>query len=306
MLSSRELVMRRLVALVLIVALSGCSTVQTVPPAPAEVCAQPGLWAVLARPREATAGGPPTPLSGGRAAAAGAWKGGAGSVETGAEVFALSGSDPLAGILVLALSIAIAPVAALIGAGAGIGVAHPEAEIAAAKKSMTDALDAAKPAGAIRARVVALGQERAARQMYDCGDLRSLDACERQSPDPVAVVLSMTVSPPYFEVEGRINPDLRLLLSADAEVVRASEGATVYRRSWVYRGGQHGYFDFAADGAKLFTTELNTATDALAAKVVDDLLIGGRAEVHPPGAQPEGSVWTVLPPGGSNRGADCP
>jgi hypothetical protein len=89
-------------------------------------------------------------------------------------------------------------------------------------------------------------------------------------------------------------------------VVRASEAATVCRRAWVYRGRQHGYFDFAADDAKLFRAELQTATDALAAKAVDDLLIGGRAEVHPPGAQPEGTVWTVLPPGSPNAGADCP
>ena len=127
-------------------------------------------------------------------------------------------------------------------------------------------------------------------------------------------MLSMTVSQPYFEVEGAITPDLRLLLAADADVVRASDGTIMYRRGWIYRGRQHGYFDFAADDAKLFRAELETATGALAAKTVDDLLIGGREEVHPSGEQPENTVWTVLPPGvwtvippaGWPRGTDCP
>jgi hypothetical protein len=119
------------------------------------------------------------------------------------------------------------------------------------------------------------------------------------------VVLSLTVSAPYFEIEGQITPDLRLLLSANAEVVRAHDGAVVYRRAWVYRGRQHGYFDLAADDAALFRAELATAEQALAAKIVDDLLIGGREEVRPSAKQPEGTVWTVLPPARSDGGTDC-
>jgi hypothetical protein len=301
MLLSRELLMRRVVALVLIVAVSGCSAAQpppSVPPAPAEVCAQPGLWAVYARTSPSSPQSvQPRPLPPGKAAGTGALAGAAGTV---------AGGTFGGGLLGLAFGIVLAPVAAIVGAGVGLFSAHSEADIVAAEKNLTGALDAAKPADAIRARVVALAHERAGRRMYDCADLDSLEACERQSPEPPAVVLSMTASPPYFEVEGRINPDLRLLLSADAEIVRTSDGATVYRRAWVYRGRQHGYFDFAADDAKLFRAELQTATDALAAKAVDDLLIGGREEVHTSSEQPEGTVWTVLPPGSSSPGADCP
>jgi hypothetical protein len=120
------------------------------------------------------------------------------------------------------------------------------------------------------------------------------------------VVLALTVSAPYFEVEGAITPDLRLLLSADAEVVGTSDAGAVYRRGWIYRGRQYSYFELAADDAALFRAELERATDALAAKVVDDLLIGGREEVHPSAEQPEGSVWTVFPPSNGSRTADCP
>jgi hypothetical protein len=142
--------------------------------------------------------------------------------------------------------------------------------------------------------------------LYDCGEVGSLDACRQEASEPIAVILSTTVSPPYFEVEGEINPDLRLLLPANAEIVRASDAATVYRRAWVYRGRQHGYFELAADDAALFRTELDMATEALAAKIVDDLLIGGREEVHASAEQPEGTVWTVLPPGSSDPEEDCP
>jgi hypothetical protein len=215
-----------------------------------------------------------------------------------------------AGILMapvaLAAGIVIAPVAALIGAGYGAGSAHPEAEIAAAEKSMRSAVDTARPAPAVRTQVVVLAEKRAGHRMYDCGDIANLWACRQKSPEPIAVVLSMAVSAPYFEVEGPITPDLRLLLSANAEVVRASDGVVLYRRAWVYRGRRQGYFELAADDAALFRAELATAEQALAAKIVDDLLIGGREEVHRSAQQPEGTVWTVLPPASSSGAEDCP
>jgi hypothetical protein len=88
-------------------------------------------------------------------------------------------------------------------------------------------------------------------------------------------------------------------------VVRASDGAQLYRRAWVYRGQQRRYFELAADDAALFRGQLESAEQALAAKVVDDLMIGGREEVHPSDVQPQGTVWTVLPPARSNSAADC-
>jgi hypothetical protein len=284
MLLSKALLMRCLIAVVLVAALSGCSSEQPpapVPPALAEVCAQPGLWALYVRTSTTSPQSkPPRPLPPGKATAGGAIQGAALSASLGG------------------LGILLAPVAAIVGAGVGLFSAHSETEIAAAEQSLTGALDAAKPADAIRVRVVTLAQERAGRRMYDCGDSPSLEACERHAPEPAAVVLSMTVSPPYFEVEGVRDPGLRLLVSAHAEVVRASDGDIVYRRSWIYRSGQYGYFDFAEDDAKLFRTELQTATDSIAAIAVHDLLIGGRER--------KGTVWTVLPPGGSSPGTACP
>jgi hypothetical protein len=301
--------MRRSVALILIVVMSACDTARTVPPAPAEVCAEPGLWAVLMRPTADAAERPQRPLSTGSAAAAGAKAGASGSVLGGVYLGLMTATEPLGILLapfIIGAGIVIAPVAAIVGAGAGVGSARPEAEIAAAETSMTTAIEAARPAAAVRTQVLALAEEQTGRRMYDCGELGSADICQRAARAPVAVVLSMTVSPPYFEVEGRITPDLRLLVSADAEIVRTSDPATVYRRAWIYRGRQHDYFEFAADDAALFRTELDTATDALAAKIVDDLLIGGREEVHASSEQPEGTVWTVLPPSSTGAAQACP
>jgi hypothetical protein len=205
----------------------------------------------------------------------------------------------------LAAGIVVAPVAALVGAGYGAGSAHPEAEIAAAEESLRSAVAAARPAAAVRTQVVALAEERAGRHIHDCGDAGNLQVCRQKSQEPISMVLSMAVSAPYFEVEGPITPDLRLLLSANAEIVRAPDAAVVYRRAWVYRGRRQGYFELAAEDAALFRAELATAEQALAAKIFDDLLIGGREEVHPSAEQPEGTVWTVLPPARSNGGTDC-
>jgi hypothetical protein len=253
----------------------------------------------------------PRPLPRGEAAAAGAWAGGAGSLKMGfgaAISVPQHPDDPIGALLAtafLALGVAIAPVAAIVGAGAGAASAHSEPEIAAAQESMGRALRDARPADAIHARVVTLAQQRVGRQLYDCGDQVDVDACRQHAAEPVTVVLSLTVSPPYFEIDGSITPDLTLLLSADARVVGASDGGQLYRRAWVYRGHQHRYFELAADDAALFRAQLESAEQALAAKVVDDLMIGGRQEVHAFDEQPEGTVWTVLPPARSNAVADC-
>jgi hypothetical protein len=190
--------MRRLIAVVLIVAVSACSTVQTVPSAPVEVCAQPGLWAVLTRPGP-EGGGPPTPLSGGSAAAAGANVGALGSLKAGAglagEMLSGHSSGDFAGLeillagAILAAGVVIAPVAALVGAGVGAGVAHPDAAIAAAQEDMAAALDSARPADAIRSSVIVLADQRTRRRLYDCGGLATIEACERQSPEPIAADL---------------------------------------------------------------------------------------------------------------------
>lgn len=297
--------MRRFTAVVVIATLSACSsTVRTVPPPPAQLAAQPGAWAVLTRPETSQKSRLPTPLSPGAAAAKGA-KAGAAAAFAPAGVVAVaaagsSGEDAAVGMLLaipLAVAgIAIAPFTAIVGAGVGAGAAHSKAEIAAAETSMAAALDAANPSEMARQRIVALAVERAGRQIYDCGESQTPAACVERSAEPLSMLLTVVVSQPYIEVQGSIQLNLRLLLYANAAVLQVSDGATVYWRSWIYRGRQHNYFDLAAEDAKLFRAELEAATEVLATKIVDDLLIGGREEVHRTPEQPEGTVWTVIPP----------
>jgi hypothetical protein len=205
----------------------------------------------------------------------------------------VAGAGVLLAGVALGVGVVMAPVAAIVGGGIGAASAPSEADIAAAEQSMTKALEGAKPADAVRAQVTALARERAGLHLYDCVGVSSFDACRKQSPEPVAAVLTIQVRPPYFEVEGSVAPRLRLLLSARAEVFRTNDPTTVYSRAWVYRGPQYGYFDLAADDAAKFRADLATAENALAEKIVDDLWIGSREEVHASAEQPEGTVWTI-------------
>jgi hypothetical protein len=316
--------LRRHIAIILIGAVSACSTAERVPPAPAEVCSQPGLWAVLTRPKLEQTAGPPQPLSRGEAAASGATAGAIGSVTAGAMVAGgtlailgqgagadarISATLAVLGVVVagaaIVAGIAFAPVAAMVGAGLGAGGAHSEADVLAAEASLTGALEAADPPTAVREQVIVLAERGAGRKLYDCGDMSIVTDCRAASPEPVSTLLIITVSSPYFEVKTSTHQDVRLLLAADAEVLHASDDASLYQRSWVYRGAEYEYFDLTADGAALFRSELDTAIAALAAKVVDDLLIGGREEVHPTSEQPPGTVWTVVRPNATGPGEDC-
>ena len=246
---------------------------------------------------------PPAPLGRGAAAGHSAKVGAGGSVAAGAGAGAASGAvgsgpwGPILAVGLLAVGEVVAPVAAVAGAVGGASVAASPEEIASAEGSITRALADLPPREELLEAVFTEAGRRAGRTLADCGTARRPGDCALADAAAPDVLLRLDLDPPLFKVEGEVWPKLRLVQRLAAEVHTSTVVFPVHVRAWVYRGTQHRYLEFAADDARLLRQEFAAAREALVAKAVGDLVAAGRpAEWHVGREQPEGSVWTVLPP----------
>ena len=293
---------------VLALALAACGQpTREVPPTPGSIAAMPGVWAGSVAATEGEMPAPVPPLA--RAAAAGhsAKVGALGSVYGGAELaLGALGSGPWGPILaagLLATGVVVAPVAAVVGAVGGAAVAASPEEIAAAEASMVRALADLPPPDELLEAVIAEADRRIGMILVDCGAARRPADCTLADAAVPDVLLRLDLDPPLFEIEGEVRPRLHLVQRLSAEVRTNTVVVPLHARAWVYRGNQHRYLELAADDARLLRQEFAAARAALVAKAVDDVLTPGGPERRVGREQPEGSVWTVLPPALPVRGS---
>ena len=276
-----------------------------VPPTPGSIAAMPGVWAVSVQMPDDAARLPPQPLTRGEAARRAAAAGAKGSVLGGAGLAGAAAEgairdEPL--LLVLAPvflvgGLVVAPIAAVAGALGGAASGMSEAEREAAEASLARALLENAPDEKLAPAIIETTARRTSRTLADCGVAWRPAECllaDGGSPD---VLLRLKLGEPLFLVEGKAHPRLRLVQRLDAQVLPARLDQPTHQRQWVYRGTEHRYAEMAADDARLLRRELVTAREALVAKAVSDLFSPGAPERHVGREQPEGSVWTVLPPG---------
>lgn len=260
-----------------VAALAGCAAVEVPPPTP-EIRAQLGGIEVEVLAIEAQ-DEMTTPAKGqGQGAASGAGQGALGSLAGGASI--CQAGEPFACLFGLALGIAVAPVAAVIGAGVGASKAHSEGEVLLAETNLRAALDE-----------LSLDRDLEAAVSTRIRAHPDYELAEAPGPGPdtrLEVRGAFSV-----QSSGKIDPDLTLVLGARARLVRADDGIELYARSWGYQSPTRGYFEFAADGAELFRTEVQDGIEKLADKMVADLLVSTESETYRPGSVTAGTVWAV-------------
>ena len=300
---------RAVVAGLALVSLVACGQpTLEVPPTPGSIAAMPGIWAVsvVAAEGEGEPAVPPAPLGRGAAAGHSAKVGALGSVYGGADLaVGALGSGPWGPILaggLVAGGVVVAPVAAVVGAVGGATVAASPEEIAAAEASMARALTDLPLHEALLAAVTTDVERRAGRMLADCGTALRPGDCALADAAAPDLLLRLDLGSPLFEIEGEVRPKLRLVQRLSAEVRTSSVVVPLHARAWVYRGNQHRYLELAANDARLLRQEFAAARAALVAKAVDDVFTPGGPERRVGREQPEGSVWTVLPPGQPVRG----
>jgi hypothetical protein len=266
-----------------------------VPQTPAGMAGLPGVWAVSVELPEAAAAPaePKPPLERGEAAKRGAAAGAKGSVVGGAMMAGAAFGDrdlawlgPIVAGVFLVGGVVLAPVAALAGAAGGsIAGSSPE-RIAAAEASMQVALRERPSAADLAELFIREADQSAGRSLADCGAARTASACDLPDGTAPDILLVLAFGQPLFEIEGEIQPKLRLVQHLTAEIRPGDITMPSHARMWVYRGSRESYLELAADDARLLRQEFATARAALVAKAVDDLFLPGAPERHVGREQP--------------------
>ena len=262
----------------------------------------PGVWAVAVRSPEQLSATAKRPLERGEAAKRSAVAGAGGSVYVGARLAgkSMTGGGPIGLLLApvfLVGGIVLAPVAAVVGAATGAAVAGSPEGVATAEANMQRAFDEHHPVDGLAVLVITETRQRAHRDREDCGDAELPLDCTLADGTMPDILVRLTWHKPSFQVEGEIRPVLRLVQRLSADIIAANKAETGHKRAWLYRGNQHDFFALADDDARLLRAELAAARATLVDKAVGDLFVARTPERHSASAQPDGSVWTVLPAG---------
>jgi hypothetical protein len=180
----------------------------------------------------------------GEAALAGAGQGAA--LGLGLALAGIKSGDPYAAILFVPLGAAVAIVGAPVGALVGAAKSKTAAEVDAADGALRAALASVEPHRGIRdafAATLLPGRVVAVLPASEPADAAALRA------RGIDAVLEIALRDYGFATDGRIDPEIRVLLVAETRLIRASDGVVLHRRLWRMTGPKRNYFTLAADAA---------------------------------------------------------
>ena len=292
--------MRRSIIAALGLALSSCAEARFDPPSQALRDDLGSIVVVAVPAHKATT--IDRPATSGEAALYGAGQGALGSITLGLDICksgALAARAP--GLLIcafgLALAVATAPVTALAGAGIGAAVAHPEKEIGDASTNIEAVLHDVRPSEALRDAVANSGRWRVGHALEAREGGASGGTFRDWSSEGFNTVLQVQITQMQLRNEGEIDPDVTVVLDAQADLIRIRDTRLLYSRSWRYQSEEHEFFDVAEDRAQRLRREIMTGVNALGHKIVHDLFIATKPEVrqaqgYPPGVPVTVFTWT--------------
>ncbi len=206
------------------------------------------------------------------------------------------GTLGLSCLLGLSLAVVTVPVGTVVGAGVGAGIAHTEEEVEAASANIDAALAEARLTEGL------FDYLRAAGGSYRVGipptaegtALTEIGGHEGVTQDLSDSRIEIGITHMRIESRGDWDPDLSIVLSARARLVRASDQVTIYQREWKYRSPSRDYFEVAEDDASLLRSMIDTGLSSLADAIVTDLFVKTEPEIHADGPVPAGEVWTTM------------
>jgi hypothetical protein len=97
--------------------------------------------------------------------------------------------------------------------------------------------------------------------------------------DPPPVRLDVAIEHFGFESDGQYEPDIRLLVSVSARLVRSSDQAELYWRFWRYQGAEIPYFTLAAGAPESLNRMVSNGFEVVADRILFDLLHSSSTEM---------------------------
>ncbi len=264
--------------LMLMIGVSGCTITPLRPAIPEEIRMQLRTIGVTSGPT------PPSaefrlPAKGSAAGAGrGAAKGAMNMVALGLQG-ATEVNDGVGAALVLALGLALAPPAAVVGSVYGATVAEPTAKVEEANAVLEQALAELPIQERFRDRTFETTREQTRYSLVKLVDKEPGPNEQRDSsrPEPsfeeVDSVLHTNVEMVQLAGEWGANPSLRLVMKVQVTLHQKADGLDVAVLILEYRGGWYTFTKWADHNAELFRAELDRAYQDLAEQVVEELFL---------------------------------
>ena len=277
--------------LALVLGLTGCAVTKFVPPS-SDVRQHLGKIAAVALPTQSLAS-VDKPVSGaGSGALMGAGQAAGASLAGGA----MAGChDPLGCVVGLALGAAVAIVAAPVGAVVGAANAHSEEEVRTADSSLKAALADVKPSQELAMRLAAATKLSTSYDMTVVPPSGGSEDFHNLSANGFGSVIEVAITEFQLLSEGKIDPDVTLVIAAEVRLRHAADGSELYRRKWAYIGTSHNYFKMAAGGATMLRSEIQSGLGKLGDRIFTDLFVSNSPELKETSPRPGTVVTTVAP-----------
>jgi hypothetical protein len=181
-------------------------------------------------------------------------------------------------ILVPALAAAGGIVGGLAGSVAGVVKAEPAEKVEQAETVLLKASSDRNIHETLRDRLVQTARTRTRHPLVVLPDKGPAAVEEKASYQPLAekgidTVLEVGVQTFGLVGEWDVDPPLALSVRAHVRVVRAGSGETLYDHDLEYRGGGRTFAAWAGQDAGPYCRELESACQALADKIVEELFL---------------------------------
>lgn len=195
------------------------------------------------------------------------------------------GHDPYAAVVVmllaatsLALGIALAPPAALVGGVYGAVAAEPAKVVEEADAGLKRILAEAKAQEVMRDHTLQVARDKARYPVLVLLDQGPSNAAELVNYQPaphtgIQSVLEISLLEVALLGEWLVNPPLKIRMTVRARFMRTSDDRVLYNNQFTYEGSERLFTEWAANDAKPLRKEFERCYDTLAQQVVEEVLM---------------------------------
>jgi hypothetical protein len=178
----------------------------------------------------------------------------------------------------LALGIALAPPAALVGGVYGAVAAEPAKVVEEADAGLKRILAEAKVQEVMRDHILQVARDKARYPLLVLLDQGPSNAAElvnyRAAPHTgIQGVLEISLLEVALLGEWLVNPPLKIRMTVQARFMRTSDDRALYNNQFTYEGSERLFTEWAANDAKPLRKEFERCYDTLAQQIVEEVLM---------------------------------
>jgi hypothetical protein len=188
------------------------------------------------------------------------------------------GTTAIFGLVIIALGLALAPPAALIGGVYGAIAAESPEAVEKAAIQLQQTWERQNPHVDVQAALIKIAQEKTNQTLVPLKCLKTQepsvpDDCVALERDGIDTVLNLNMTSLALAGESGVNPPIHLSLVLHVKVIRTADNVVLDDQFFDYSGGGHTFLEWAANDAQLLKEEFSQAYQGLAEQIIAYLFL---------------------------------